>query len=290
MGLFSVIGSVVGNIIAPGIGGKIGAGLGAFADGKLSGGSSGGGGNVTDPEYYVKLREAAEKGGFNPLEALRSGGGGGFSSPNIPGIASNAALTGVLDQWADIASGDAERRRARELKEHELFMIESERTIAGGSVGVVDRTRAATNVSTYGVNDKAIGRDGAGLGTGGNAGPFALAAGGLGLTVGPTALAGVDPADAVRGTVPYVGMTGNAVTGPNAENQMGIDEVLGWLAMEGFAVADHGIREALKFVRNSAGTEFRRIEKGLEWLEKNGRQYLAPNPGTPLPAYGAALN
>ena len=31
-------------------------------------------------DYYVNLRNDAEKGGFNPLTALRSGGGMGYSS------------------------------------------------------------------------------------------------------------------------------------------------------------------------------------------------------------------
>ena len=42
-----------------------------------------------------------------------------------------------------------------------------------------------------------------------------------------------------------MGMGGDIVPGPNPETQMGIDEVLGWGAMEAYAGAQRGVHGAL---------------------------------------------
>lgn len=65
-------------------------------------------------------------------------------------------------------------------------------------------------------------------------------------------LAGVKPEDAVNGTVPYVGMAGDVTPGPNPETQMGIDEVLGWVAMEGAAYTGRAYKWARDLGRRHA--------------------------------------
>jgi len=52
----------------------------------------GGGGSESTTINYKALRKAAEKGGFNPLTALRAGGSAGFMQTHTPALASVATI------------------------------------------------------------------------------------------------------------------------------------------------------------------------------------------------------
>lgn len=72
---------------------------------------------------------------------------------------------------------------------------------------------------------------------------------------------GVDPDAAVRGSVPYVGSRGNAIVGPNPETQMGIDEVAGWLAMEGAALSSEFYNQTKQNVQRLSQPAFDKLRR-----------------------------
>lgn len=64
-------------------------------------------------------------------------------------------------------------------------------------------------------------------------------------------LPGVNRDDVVHGTVPYVGMSGDVIPGPNPETQIGIDEVLGWGLLEATAKSKNKVNWYLDHARNA---------------------------------------
>lgn len=138
MGLLSTIGKLAGTFLGGPVGGLLGGAIGGQADANREKRAA----SRAQRNYYVELADAARRGGFHPLEALRSGGGAGYGAASMaPRIVSNKALAGLGDSLVSELDGSAERERQRERREHELFMIRSERELAGGAQTVVDRTR-----------------------------------------------------------------------------------------------------------------------------------------------------
>lgn len=88
--------------------------------------------HVANQNRFVYLREAAEKGGFNPLTALMSGygsqGGGGYSTPPL---ASSTALQGAMASVSDLLTGRTAQRMAEDKKRAELLELEVNALKAG---------------------------------------------------------------------------------------------------------------------------------------------------------------
>lgn len=85
---------------------------------------------------YVRLREAADLGGFNPLSVIGTGinagvsmGGGGFTAPPTvePPLASNAFLANALQGVSDLVSGKDAAELAETKARTELMRVEAER-------------------------------------------------------------------------------------------------------------------------------------------------------------------
>lgn len=66
---------------------------------------------------YSAMREAAEKAGFNPLTALRAGGGAGFTTTHHPALASGGFIADALNGVANaVAAIDPMRDAAAKLE------------------------------------------------------------------------------------------------------------------------------------------------------------------------------
>jgi len=66
---------------------------------------------------YVKLRQNAEAAGFNPLTALRAGGGAGFTTTHHPSLASGGFMADALSSFGNaIASIDPMRDATAKLE------------------------------------------------------------------------------------------------------------------------------------------------------------------------------
>lgn len=92
--------------------------------------------NQLEMEKFVRLRQAAEAGGFHPLEALRAGAE--VQATARPGIMSSIAASGALDVLENELTGEGARQRRRqevddEIRERELerLKIETARGIIG---------------------------------------------------------------------------------------------------------------------------------------------------------------
>lgn len=86
------------------LGGLIGAlgggqGIGSMLGGL--GGLLGGGKSRAQGVDYLKLRQDAEKGGFNPLTALMSGGGQGYQREFTPALSSGAFIQDAVSRGVD---------------------------------------------------------------------------------------------------------------------------------------------------------------------------------------------
>lgn len=82
---------------------------------------------------FVDLRNAAIKGGFNPLTALEATGGSGFGAypSSAPPLASVELLTGALEAGADELSGDAGRRRSADELNNDLAVLRLDQARSG---------------------------------------------------------------------------------------------------------------------------------------------------------------
>lgn len=87
-----MLGSILGAVAGPLIGG-------------LFGGSRQKTQKTTNEVDYVKLRENAEKGGFNPLTALRHGGAAGHMITTHPALSSPGAGGAIGQAIGDVAMG-----------------------------------------------------------------------------------------------------------------------------------------------------------------------------------------
>lgn len=98
MGLRKLFGTVVGGLVGGPLGASIGGGLGGAADERQHAKNSA----AYDANRFVRLRQAAEAGGFHPLEALRAGG----ASPTTaaPRLMSNTASANAFDYFEQQAA------------------------------------------------------------------------------------------------------------------------------------------------------------------------------------------
>lgn len=71
---------------------------------------------------YVKLRDNAERAGFNPLTALRSGGAAGFTTTHHPALSSSAFIGDALGQFGNALAQIDPMREATAKLEHEIKM------------------------------------------------------------------------------------------------------------------------------------------------------------------------
>lgn len=112
MGLFSAIGSLFG---------PVGTALGTAADG-IAGNRSEkkrvAAQNQLEMEKFVRLRDAAEAGGFHPLEALRSGAE--VNATAAPRLMSSLAMSNAFDTLATEISGEGAAQRKRQAIEDEI--------------------------------------------------------------------------------------------------------------------------------------------------------------------------
>lgn len=101
-----------------------------------------------------RLRESAEKAGFNPLTALMSTGGGGFGQTGVSmgaaPLSSAAILTdavsGIADAWTDKRAADANRAKV----EGEIWRRQIEKERAGGAGETIRRTVQRAGVADLG--------------------------------------------------------------------------------------------------------------------------------------------
>ncbi|WP_281954273.1 hypothetical protein [Pseudophaeobacter arcticus] len=171
------------------------------------------------------IRANAEEAGFNPLSVLTSGRsfGAGYS-PTFE----NAGVHLGRAVEAGLTAMDRQKIKVTQLKnQNQRLTRQVERTTFDAkSPSVYDRRRA----DVQGIQ----GNSGRSVGSSPNSGASGL------LTDN---LVGVRPEDKVNGTVPYTGMNGDVIPGPNPKTQLGIDEVLGWLSMEGGAAGVGAFRK-----------------------------------------------
>lgn len=79
-----------------------------------------------EKQKFVRLREAAELGGFNPLTALQySGAGFGSNTPTgAAPLASIEMVQNAITDFGQIVTGEESKRRAREQLETDLLKIQ----------------------------------------------------------------------------------------------------------------------------------------------------------------------
>lgn len=126
----------------------ISAGAGLL--GKLVGGDE----KTTSEIDYVKLRQNAEAAGFNPLTALRAGGGAGFTTTHHPALASGAfiadAISGIGNAIASIdPMADETAKLEHQIKQATLANIQSDTAWIKqrASLGGVPVSTGARNVA-----------------------------------------------------------------------------------------------------------------------------------------------
>lgn len=104
---------------------------GISAGGSLLGGLLGGGDESETKINYKALRRDAEHAGFNPLTALRAGGGAGFTTTHHPALASGQfiadAMTGLGNMIAQIdPMRDATAKLEHDIKVATLANIQAD--------------------------------------------------------------------------------------------------------------------------------------------------------------------
>lgn len=107
--------------------------------GKLFGG---GGEKTTSTIDYKALRRAAEKGGFNPLTALRAGGGAGFTTTHHPALASGEFIADAMAGVGNIVASIDPMRDATAKLEHEIKVA----TLANIQADTAARLHATRNI------------------------------------------------------------------------------------------------------------------------------------------------
>lgn len=133
---------------------------GASLLGKLLGGDDEQ--KTTSEIDYVKLRENAERGGFNPLTALRAGGGAGFTTTHHPALSSGQfiaeAIGGLGNAIAQIdPMRDATAKLEHDIKQATLANIQADtawtkQRASLGGVPVSTGARAVKAVSPLASN------------------------------------------------------------------------------------------------------------------------------------------
>lgn len=111
-------------------------------------------------KQFERLREAAERGGFNPLTALQSTGGAGFGAlpSSAPPLASIDFIRDALSGVADEVTGEAAERRATDRFNRELAELQLERAKGGRAADAIVAAPGAARVgrqTTYTVAPEA---------------------------------------------------------------------------------------------------------------------------------------
>lgn len=126
MGIFSTIGSFWGPTgmaigqVADGVGAYIGQRNQTREQNKL------------EMDKFARLRKAADKGGFHPLEVLRAGGS--VNTQAGPRLLTSLSATNAFDALEDEITGEAARERHRQEVKDEILEreLEIQRTVAKG--------------------------------------------------------------------------------------------------------------------------------------------------------------
>lgn len=124
MGIFSAIGGILG--------GPLGGAIGGIGDGILGHASERSDArryNRAEMDKFLRLREAAERGGFHPLEALRAGYS--VDTQHAPRLLSSLARSNSFDALENELTGQAAKDRRRqqvrdEILERELEIMKTE--------------------------------------------------------------------------------------------------------------------------------------------------------------------
>ncbi len=164
------------------------------------------------------IRDRAEAAGFNPLVFAGPGTGTGAQYAPTMGGSLATSLSLAAESFTDARRLELQKTEL-ELEKQRLEKLVKDTTLTPRVPGVYGRVQESIQGNA--------GRSG-GIGSG-VSGPRVPA----GIGGGDSLLGGVNPSDNVHGTVPYTGMFGTQIPGPNPDTQMGIDEVLGWGLMEG---------------------------------------------------------
>lgn len=88
---------------------------------------------------YVKMRQNAEAAGFNPLTALRAGGGAGFTTTHHPALASGAFIGDAIAGMGNVIAAIDPMRDATAKLEHQI----KQATLANLQADTAARKRAS---------------------------------------------------------------------------------------------------------------------------------------------------
>ena len=128
MGIFSTIGSLFG---------PAGTAIGGVADGVAAHSSQKKAiekANALEMQKFVRLRKAADLGGFHPLEALRSGQS--VNAQAAPSLLSTLSASNSFDALENEITGEGAKARRRQEVDDEIQERELERLeIANGILG-----------------------------------------------------------------------------------------------------------------------------------------------------------
>lgn len=90
-----------------------------------------------------RLRESAEKAGFNPLTALEATGGSGFGQTGVSHapLTSTSMIVDGVKGLADVATGETAKRERRQEVQDRLAELQLERLESGDAGSIIARTR-----------------------------------------------------------------------------------------------------------------------------------------------------
>lgn len=165
---------------------------------------------------FEVLRDAAIRGGFNPLTALQATGGAGYGAfpSSAPPLASVELLTGALQGAADEITGEAAQRRAADRLNLELAQLRLD--------------QARSGVVAYAPPSAAAGIGGGPSPLGRSASVTATASGGTvaGVIFGDRPITEVPVSNTSGGMVVQNGLTAGEIVVPGDSEPWGIDELL----------------------------------------------------------------
>jgi len=109
--------------------------------------------STTSEIDYVKLRQNAEAAGFNPLTALRAGGGAGFTTTHHPSLASGGFMADALSNFGSALGAaidpmrDATAKLEYQIKQETLKNLQADTAARKrASLGGVPVSTGARNV------------------------------------------------------------------------------------------------------------------------------------------------
>lgn len=119
MGIFSTLGQLFAGPVGAGIGGVVDGVAGHVADKKRTKDQ-----NRLEMDKFVRLRKAAERGGFHPLSVLQAGGT--VDATAAPRLLTSLSSTNAFDALENEISGDAAKERERQRINDEIAARELE--------------------------------------------------------------------------------------------------------------------------------------------------------------------